>query len=106
MTILDALRRLFRGANGPNGGDTSAGEMISCDEAAARLFEFLDGELESASQDEVRRHLDVCEACYPRVQFEKHFLEALGRSQSNGRASEDLRNRVLQALAEEGGTGE
>ena len=110
MTFFDALRRLFGRANGQNGADTSAadtsaGEMISCDEAAARLFEFLDGELESASEDEVRRHLHVCERCYPRVQFEKHFLEALGRSQTNGRASEDLRNRVVRALAEEGGTG-
>ena len=81
--MFDALRRLFGRPSGQDGADTSAadasaGEMISCDEAAARLFEFLDGELESASEDEVRRHLDVCERCYPRVQFEKHFLEGVG----------------------------
>ena len=55
------------------------------------------------SEEEVRRHLAVCEACYPRVQFEKHFLEALQRSQNGGRVSGTLRERVLQALAEDEG---
>ncbi len=106
MTIFDALKRLLGRTNGREMAGASAGGMISCDEAAARLFEYLDGELESVSEEEVRRHLDVCKVCYPRVQFEKHFLAALGRSQTNGRASEELRNRVVQALAEEGGPGE
>lgn len=106
MSFFDALKRLFGRTNGRQMAGMSAGGMISCDEAAARLFEYLDGELESASEEEVRSHLDVCKVCYPRVQFEKHFLEALGRSQTNGRASEELRNRVVQALAEEGGPRE
>ena len=83
MTIFDALRQLFGRPNGQDGAGMSAGGMISCEEAAARLFGFLDGELESASEDEVRRHPDVCEACYPRVQFERHFLEALGFDSSS-----------------------
>lgn len=106
MTIFDALKRLFGRTNGRQMAGSSAGGMISCDDATARMFEYLDGELESASEEEVRRHLDVCKACYPGVQFEKHFLAALGRSQTNGRASEELRNRVVQAIAEEGGPGE
>jgi hypothetical protein len=69
-------------------------------DALKRLFGRTNG------RQEVRRHLDVCKACYPGVQFEKHFLAALGRSQTNGRASEELRNRVVQAIAEEGGPGE
>ena len=127
MAFFDALKRLFGGTgrNGGSGDTTSpatsgsptaggastasgaAGEtavaMIPCDEASARLFEYLDGELEGVSEEEVRRHLEVCEACYPRVQFEKHFLEALRRSQDGGRVSEDLRDRVLRSLAEDEG---
>jgi mycothiol system anti-sigma-R factor len=76
--------------------------MIPCEEATARLFEYLDGELEGVSEEEVRQHLEICKACYPRVQFEKHFLEALHRSQNGGRVSSGgLRDRVLQALAED-----
>lgn len=90
---------------GSDGGapDGNAVAMISCEEASARLFEYLDGELEGMSEEEVRLHLEACEACYPRVQFEKHFLEALRRSKGGGRASESLRERVMQSLAEDEG---
>lgn len=124
MSFFESLRRLFGGdvrprTNDPavtqdpsSGEDPSDGSdslqdtavaMISCDEASARLFEYLDGELEGVSDEEVRRHLEVCKACYPRAQFEKHFLEALQRSQNGGSASASLRERVLRSLAEEHG---
>ncbi len=115
MAFFDSLKRLFGGTgrNGGSGGAASSGSsgssdetavaMIPCDEASARLFEYLDGELEGVSEEEVRRHLEVCEACYPRVQFEKHFMEALRRSQNGGRVSETLRGRVLQSLAQDEG---
>ncbi|HIF07453.1 MAG TPA: hypothetical protein EYQ64_11040 [Gemmatimonadetes bacterium] len=85
---------------GPQGG---AVELITCQEASARLFEYLDGELDGISEEEVRGHLEVCQACYPRVEFEKHFLDALRRSQNGGRASENLKERVLRSLAEDTG---
>ena len=115
MAFFDSLKRLFGGTgrNDGSGGAASSGSsgssgetavaMIPCDEASARLFEYLDGELEGVSEEEVRRHLEVCEACYPRVQFEKHFMEALLRSQNGGRVSETLRERVLQSLAQDEG---
>ncbi len=113
MSFFDSLKRLFGGTGRSNGsvradssgGSDSAGEatvaMIPCEEATARLFEYLDGELEGVSEEEVRHHLEICEACYPRAQFEKHFLEALQRSQNGGPVSGSLRERVLQALAED-----
>jgi len=105
VSAFDRLKRLL-GLSGDNGSRAeSSGGMISCDEAAARLFEYLDGELDDVSEEEVRRHLDVCKACYPRAQFEKHFIEALGRSQKDGHASDELKERILQALAEGGAQG-
>ncbi len=115
MSFFESLRRLFggtgqegrsdemdsSGSGGSPGGTAVA--MIPCEEASARLFEYLDGELEGVSDEEVRLHLEVCKACYPRVQFEKHFIEALHRSRNGGRASESLRKRVLQSLAEDEG---
>jgi mycothiol system anti-sigma-R factor len=112
VAFFDSLKRLF-GGTGQTGGTAPSGSsgspsetavaMIPCDEASGRLFEYLDGELDGISKEEVRRHLEVCEACYPRVQFEKHFMEALRRSQNGGRASESLRERVLQSLAQDEG---
>jgi mycothiol system anti-sigma-R factor len=110
VSLFESLRRLFgvNGAKSPSGSSGSpqdtAHAMISCDEASARLFEYLDGELEGLSEDEVRRHLEVCKACYPRVQFERHFLQALQRTQNGGRASASLKERVLGSLAEERGS--
>ncbi len=104
MSAFERLKRLLGLSAKGNGGEP-AGGMISCDEASARLFEYLDGELDGISEEEVRRHLDVCKACYPRAQFEKHFIEALGRSQKDGRASEEMKGRILQALAEGGAQG-
>jgi len=115
VAFFDSLKRLFGGTgqDGRSGGTASSGSkgwadetavaMIPCDEASARLFEYLDGELEGVSEEEARRHLEVCEACYPRVQFEKHFMEALRRSQNGGRVSESLKERVLQSLVEDEG---
>ncbi len=109
MAFFDSFKRLF-GSTGQNGGsgepaspDETVVAMIPCDEACARLYEYLDGELEDVSEEEVQRHLEVCEGCYPRVQFEKYFLEALRRSQDGGRVSESLRDRVLQSLVEDEG---
>ena len=114
MSLFESLKRLFGGTGPSDGsvstdsssGNDSAGEtavaMIPCEEATARLFEYLDGELEGVSEEEVRHHLEICKACYPRAQFEKHFLEVLQRSQNGGRVSSGgLRERVLQALAED-----
>ncbi len=115
MSFFESLKRLFFGSGQSgrsdgaesSGGNGSPGEaaaaMIPCDEASARLFEYLDGELDGVSEDEVRRHLEVCEACYPRVEFEKHFLEALRRSRNGGQASSALREQVLRSLAENEG---
>ena len=105
MTAFDRLKRMFGLSGGAGAGSDPSGGMISCDEAVARLFEYLDGELDDMSQEEVRLHLEVCKACYPRAQFERHFLEALGRSQRDGHTSEELKGRVLQALAEGGARG-
>ena len=115
MSFFESLKRLFGGTgqDGRSGDlDTSEGggskggsavAMISCEEASSRLFEYLDGELEGVSEEEVRGHLEVCKACYPRMQFEKHFLEALRRSQNGDQVSAGLKERVLRSIEEEQG---
>jgi anti-sigma factor (TIGR02949 family) len=114
VSFFESLKRIFGGSDSSDtsaradssGSSDAAGEtavaMIPCEEATARLFEYLDGELEGVSEEEVRQHLEICKACYPRAQFERHFLDALHRSQNGGRVSSGgLRERVLQALAED-----
>ncbi len=101
MKPFDRLRKLFGaiGAGASRNGDDNG--MISCDEAKTRQFEFLDGELAEISHTEVERHVEVCKACNPRFQFERHFLDALQAAEERGTASPELKDRILKVLAEE-----
>ena len=103
MTLFDGLKRFFGSrpeGDDPGGDDGEA--VIPCDEVKNRLFEYLDGELAELSHEEVKRHLDLCKACYPRFKFEKQFLEALHAAQSNKSSSPEFKDRILRLLAEEG----
>ncbi|MCH7563203.1 MAG: zf-HC2 domain-containing protein [Gemmatimonadetes bacterium] len=105
MKPFDSLRKLFGAIGGGENRHGADNGMISCDEAKTRLFEFLDGELPEISHAEVERHVEVCKACYPRFQFERHFLDALQAAEERGTASPELRDRILKVLAEEGANG-
>ena len=75
---------------------------ITCAEAAERLYEYLDAELDVESAWAVREHLRMCEACYPRLAFEESFRELLRRVEDGREASDRLKGRVLDALRREG----
>ncbi|NIP57462.1 MAG: hypothetical protein GWM92_04925 [Gemmatimonadetes bacterium] len=106
--MLDALKRLFGFGNGDSGpgdaggdGAPQGGEMISCEEALGRLFEYLDGELEGDRKTQVARHLEVCKRCYPRLCFEQAFLEAVQRVSRGENAPERVKQRILEFVEEE-----
>lgn len=103
MSIFERLRDFFGGA--PN-KDDSHGEgspdgMISCEEALRLVHEFIDGELEAVSAEEVQRHFDVCQRCYPHLHLESTFREALRRAAGAPAAPAGLRDRLTSMIAEE-----
>jgi anti-sigma factor (TIGR02949 family) len=75
---------------------------ITCQDAAERLFEWLDGELDEDMQGRVGTHLEACARCYPRLLFEKSFREAVTRAARDEEAPEELRARILKDLEAEG----
>ena len=104
MSIFDKFRRLF-GAEPSVGavdaGGMAAGDgMISCEDALRLVHEFLDGELEGASADEVRQHFEVCQRCYPHLHLETVFREAIQRASLRPDAPAELKDRVSSLLAE------
>lgn len=76
--------------------------MIPCEDALARLWEFLDGELSLEERDQVRRHLEVCRRCYPHYDFQRAYRRYVRRLAERERAPEECRRRLFQALLEEG----
>ena len=75
MSLFDRLKGLF-GKASPNGD----AEMISCRDALVRVHEYLDGELDDMSEAQVKAHFDVCQRCYPHLQLEGAFREAIRRA--------------------------
>ena len=104
--MFEPLKKLARtlGLNGGSAGeDPDSGACgISCEEALEQLFEYLDGELEGESREQVARHFEVCRRCYPRLRFERSFMEAVQRVERGEHAPAGLRNRILEVLDEEG----
>lgn len=80
---------------------TAAG-TVSCHEAAERIFEWLDGELEPEAAGPVGEHLETCARCYPRLVFERAFLEAVARASESESVPKGLREKVLKSLESEG----
>ena len=58
--IFEAFRRwIGAGANGHGGGGDGPA-IPSCEEALERLYEFLDGELDDLTSEQVEAHFEVC----------------------------------------------
>lgn len=114
MSFFKRLKRFFGGSGGPGGkmdggnarpgsngrGENPQPDMISCEEAIAVLYEYLDGELEDLTHERVKAHFDVCARCYPKLAMEKSFLAAVARAGAGEKAPEELRGKVLGIIDE------
>ena len=105
MTFIERLKSLISG--GGHHGDDSGGmeeecstcRPISCAEALERVYEYLDGELDGATEKDVQHHFSVCKRCYPHLQLEERFLELLHESKGEVETPAHLKDQVLELLA-------
>lgn len=80
--------------------------MMRCHEALSRLMEFVDGELPESEEAAVKKHLDICDRCYPRYDFQRAYVEFTRQLQDRQRTPPALRRRLFRAILEqEAGTG-
>lgn len=75
-------------------------DMLSCHDVLARLWEFLDGELNPETDAAVRQHLEQCSRCYPQYDFQRAYAEMLRRV-AQRMDPPGLRGRVLQRLLDD-----
>lgn len=75
--------------------------MIRCEDALARLWEFLDGELPPDDETAVKRHLDVCTRCYPQYDFQRAYFEYTRRVRERDHAPPTLRRRLFRMILEQ-----
>lgn len=72
--------------------------QLECEEAIAKLLEFLDGELDEIARRGIERHLETCRECFERAEFERRLRERVAQT-AVVPAPESLRRRV-RALME------
>ena len=86
-------------------GDSERGEHhqgITCEDALRLVSDFIDGELDGVSRQEVEAHFEVCTRCYPHLRLEQSFRAAVRRACERETAPPELRERVLDMVSEEG----
>ena len=109
MSFFDRLKRLLsspeagRSDGAGNGKGSGACKPITCMEALAKVQEYLDGELDGVSHEEVARHFSMCKRCYPHLKLEERFRDLLHRSTEDQECPDHVREQVLELLAEEAG---
>jgi len=86
-----------------SGGGESGGRELGCEESLARVYEYLDGELDAAEHEAVRRHLEKCRKCYPHYDFERLFLDYVHELGAGEEPRPGLIDRVRRVLAAEAG---
>lgn len=110
MSIFDEIKRLFgakpvneNGAgdeSGPGGPVMDDVEMIPCEEALRLVHDYIDGELDGVSHVEVKRHFEACSRCYPHLQLESAYREAVRRAAAGQCAPPELKAKVGELLRE------
>lgn len=76
-------------------------EIVPCDHVIARLWEYLDGDLQGENAERIAEHLDLCARCYPEYDFRHAYLRFMRRCASQ-QVPAGVRKRIFEAiLAEE-----
>lgn len=67
---------------------------IDCEEAVRQLAAYLDQELDSGVMETVQRHLDTCQSCYSRAEFERRLKARLRQELAVDSVPPDFRERM------------
>lgn len=73
---------------------------MDCEDALARVHEYLDGEIDPDVQERLHGHVEACARCYPTFDRERLFLDHLRRVGFRTRTDDGVRRRIA-ALEEE-----
>lgn len=75
--------------------------MMRCHEALSRLMEFVDGELPASEEAAVKKHLDICDRCYPRYDFQRAYVEFTRQLPDRQQAPTSLKRRLFRRILEQ-----
>jgi anti-sigma factor (TIGR02949 family) len=50
---------------------------LDCEQALAKIFEFIDHELNASDHEAMETHLHTCKSCFSRTEFERRLKQKL-----------------------------
>lgn len=71
---------------------------MNCEQVVEHLWPFLDGELDGATSDELKQHLDECRRCFSRAEFERRLRTMVRRSCKGEPAPAPLQERMRRLI--------
>jgi len=71
-----------------------------CDEALANLYQYLDAELDTASSEKIKAHLDECPGCEAPFDFEGR-LRSVVKERLNEDVPDTFVSKLRDVLAQE-----
>jgi mycothiol system anti-sigma-R factor len=71
--------------------------MLSCEQVLQDIWSYLDRELTEADLSHVQKHLDLCRACFSRIEFERLLRDAM-RTKTNHCCPEKVKARIKKIL--------
>lgn len=80
--------------------DCNEETMRDCDDSLAKLYLYLDAELDSASSERIRSHLEECQDCNGSFDFERR-LKAVVRERLDENVPDRLVEKVREAIEAE-----
>lgn len=76
--------------------------MLDCQSVMRQLWDYLDGELTADRSEAIASHLKMCARCYPQYEFERTFLDQVGKLRREHSDLPSLRARLLDTLKTHG----
>ena len=73
---------------------------VPCSEVLARVYTYLDGEIEDASYNDIRQHLDECGPCLREYGLEEVVKKLVHKCCGHETVPGELRAKVLIRIAE------
>lgn len=72
--------------------------IINCEEALKRLFEYIDNELHDHAHGEMDEHMSRCRSCFSRLEFEKHLRQHL-QKETQQKTPDELKCRLKNMIS-------
>jgi len=71
---------------------------MTCNEAVNKLVDYLHDELDSSDNEKVTEHIENCNKCCGKFEFEEKFTRMIQDSLCGASPPEQLRSKILDKL--------